>query len=70
MVPAPLPVPPLNSTDRMHSAQFRTSNRQHALHVAGADAYVRPQDIFVLQSVDQEVALPAVLLLAVREVRD
>jgi hypothetical protein len=45
----------------MHSAQFRTSNRQHALHVAGADAYVRP-DIFVLQSVDQEVALPAVLL--------
>ena len=40
MVPAPLPVPPLNSTDRMHSAQFRTSNRQHALHVAGADAYV------------------------------
>jgi|UniRef100_UPI0031581FC3 hypothetical protein len=54
----------------MHSAQFRTSNRQHALHVAGADAYVRPQDIFVLQSVDQEVALPAVLLLAVREVRD
>ncbi|GLC94413.1 hypothetical protein Tamer19_38210 [Cupriavidus sp. TA19] len=55
----------------MHSVQIRTANRQHAKHVAAARACAQHRGLAALQvSVAQQFHLPAVLLLAVRGIRD
>jgi hypothetical protein len=55
----------------MHSAQIRTVNRQHAKHVAAARACAPQRGLAALKArVAQQFHFPAVLLLAVRGIRD